>query len=381
MKRLFSSLQFHILLPVLFMTLLLILLLTSLISKTYIDMCLQQESDKNAISIEVLAREINKTVADAIADARDIMIDDRIAAYVRFQYESDSELIRARKECREYLRTELNRRSSIYGLLFMRPDGSLFGAMPYANPFWDERRKVLLPDNVIDRILSVPFGQSTWIGPIPGREVYGFESVNTPGSVMMAASKSVSVQSGEFYVLMLMDDAVFEKMFFLLQDGKSAIHLFTADGTEFFSLGSESDLDAEMLLEENINGRIVKNNRNESYSVVSTLLDGTGWTLVREVCMEDYLQYMHKLQYTVWLLVGIAFLVAFGLYCLSFRGFMRRFNTLKNDIIRLGQGDLGTVSDARIWRSSTKHLHSSSRRYSFSPPCGSSCSRCCQSGS
>jgi two-component system sensor histidine kinase YesM len=62
--------------------------------------------------------------------------------------------------------------------------------------------------------------------------------------------------------------------------------------------------------------------------------------------MEDSLQSIRGIQRKVWLLVGAALLVALGLYCLWLRRFMRGFNALKDDIIRLGQGNLAQAPDA-----------------------------------
>lgn len=47
--------------------------------------------------------------------------------------------------------------------------------------------------------------------------------------IMIAAWKSVDVRYGECYVLMLIDESVFDDMFASMQDGKSTWHLFTAD--------------------------------------------------------------------------------------------------------------------------------------------------------
>lgn len=62
--------------------------------------------------------------------------------------------------------------------------------------------------------------------------------------------------------------------------------------------------------------------------------------------MEDSLQSIRGIQRRVWLLVGAALLVALGIYCLWLRRFMRSLNALKDDIIRLGQGNLAPASDA-----------------------------------
>ena len=81
-KRLFRSLRLHILLPTLIMMLLLAVLITVVVSRTYIEMSLRQESDKNVALFDAIGRQIDRTVAGSIADARHITNDERIIAYV-----------------------------------------------------------------------------------------------------------------------------------------------------------------------------------------------------------------------------------------------------------------------------------------------------------
>ncbi len=346
MKRRLRSLRLHILLPVLVMTLVLVVLLTVLISRIYISMSVRQESRKNAASFEAIAHELNKTVSASIADVHQIMIDPRVTAYACHQFATDAELVRARMECRDYLRAQINRDSAIYGLLFMRPDGSLFGTLPESNVFRDDRKDVALTDGVIDRILEVPLGETAWVGPLTGSELYGYESGKLPDSVMAATWKFVSVEAGECYALMLMDDAVFRDMFSLLDDGNSALHLFTADGAEFFRQGGDSGLDAGVLISEESSGRIFKNDRNESWCVFTMPLASSGWTLAREVLMGEYEQTIRRMQTTVWAMAMSILAAGLGFYLFWLNRFMRSINALKAGIARLGRGDLTPMTGA-----------------------------------
>ena len=345
MKRWISSLRLHILLPILVMTLVLVVGMTVMVSRTWIGMNLRQESEKNAAFFDAIAQVISRTVIQSVADSRSIMADDRVAEYARLQYGSNAALIHARMDCRDYLRTEINRHSAIYGLLFMRPDGSLFGALPYGNVFKDDRSDVSLPDAVIDQILNVPSGQTVWIGPLSGSEIYGFESEKLPKSVMAVTWRSVSVKAGECYALMLMDESVFKELLTLLPDARSTVHVFSESGEAFFRMGSDSGLGTEVLLAEGSSGRIVRNDQGQAYGIFSMPMNDSGWTLVREVSMEDSMKTIRKLQRMVWMLAFAALFVMLGIYCLWLRSFMRSFNDLKNDIIRLGQGNLEPVSD------------------------------------
>ena len=346
MKRWFRSLRLHILLPAFIMIPLLVILMTVVVSRSYINMNLQQESKKNAALIDAIVRQIDRTISESIEAVQGIMIDDRITAYVRHQFPTDADLIHARMACRDYLRTEINRHSAIYGLLFMRPDGSLFGVLPYANVFKDARDEVALSDQIIDQVLSVPLGQTAWIGPVSGAELYGFTNSKQPDSLLLATWKAVSAVAGEYHVLMLMDDVSVMEMLNIPLNADSTIHIFSAEGQEYCRMGGDSGLDQQTLLSSANDGRIFKNDRGESCCIFSISQGTTGWTLVREVSMEDTLRSIRRIQRLVWMMVGIALIVALVIYLFWLRHFMRSFNALKSDIIRLGQGKLEPAGDA-----------------------------------
>ena len=346
MKRLFRSLRFHILLPVLVLTLLLAAMLPVMITRTYTRVIIRQESEKNSARFEAMTRELAQTVNEAIDSVRGVILRDSVAAYARRSFPNDAELIRARMNCRDVLREEINRQRAVYGLLFMRTDGSLFGALPISNVFKDDPAQALLPEAVIHQVLSVPSGQTAWIGPLSGPEVYGFENAKLPESVMIAAWRNSSVQSGECFTLMLMDDTAFANIFSLPDDGQSAIHLFTAEGEEFFRRGEESGLDPHMLLSPENNGKILKNGQNVSWCVFTMPVAASGWTLAREVSMTEHEQMIRRLQGLVISVAGVLLAVGFAFYLIWLKRVMRSFNKLKEGITRVGQGELTPMADA-----------------------------------
>ena len=70
------------------------------------------------------------------------------------------QLAHGRLDCRDYLRGRIARYKGIFGLLFMRPDGSLFGALPEGNFFLDDAKENLLPKDMKALILNAPLGQT-----------------------------------------------------------------------------------------------------------------------------------------------------------------------------------------------------------------------------
>ena len=102
-----------------------------------------------------------------------------MASYARLQFSSVQDLIHARLDCRDYMRSEIGRNEGIYGILCMREDGSLFGVMPEANIFLDDPEDDPLPKEMTEQILKMPIGQMSWFGPISGSVLQGFENDNS----------------------------------------------------------------------------------------------------------------------------------------------------------------------------------------------------------
>ena len=319
--------------------------LTFLVSRVYIGMSLQQESEKNTVSFDTAAYMINMTVNESVSRVRRMLLDERVSSYARLQYKSDLDLVHARIGCRDYLRSQIESDSGLYGVLFLRPDGSLFGALPYMNCFWDQADMVQISAEVTSQISKIPDSGVSWIGPFSGKDIYGYENEKTPSSVIIAAWKSVSVSYGECYALMLMDEGIFQDMFRLMNDENSAIHLFTADKSEFFSSDYRTSLSPETLLSKKNHGRIIKNGEDGSVCLFAGSLGNPDWTMVREVSMNDYEESIRKITRMVWLLSGAVFVFAIGCYLIWLKRFMRSFDMLKTGIIRLGNGEFVPMED------------------------------------
>ena len=101
--------------------------------------------------------------------------------------------------CRDYLQTELSRREGIFGLLFMRQDGSLFGSLPEGSFFLDDPMQNPRSEKMRSQILNVPFGQTVWVGPISGAVLYGFEkrTDGSPEEILCAVKEAVDTFVGD----------------------------------------------------------------------------------------------------------------------------------------------------------------------------------------
>ena len=344
MKMKLSSLRFRMLLPVIAMTLFVVALLTILFSRAYTGMILQQEQDENAAGFELVSRSVTPLIDSSIAEVQSVLTDSRVVSYAGHEYATTAQMVHARISCRDFLRGELSRQDGIFGLLFMRPDGSLFGALPEGSFFWDDPQQNPLSEDMTSQILNVPLGQTIWVGPTSGASLYGFENEKTPKTVMIAAWKSVDVRYGEIYALMLMDDSIFSKLFSTLQDGRSTWHLFTADHMEIYHSGEGGCLEPEKLITESNSGGVFRNDQGESVSAFSMAMTSPDWVLVREVSMESSIQVVNRVRSVVFIMAVIVFLIALWIYRSWLRRFMHQFNMLLSGIKSMGQGDLEPIA-------------------------------------
>ena len=344
MKQRLKSLRFRILLPMIAIVVFVIALLNTLYSRAFIRLLLQQEQEVNATGFETVSRSVEPMIATSVNEVRNILSDERVASCARGRYDSATQLVHARIRCRDYLRGEIASREKIFGLLFMRKDGSLFGALPEGNFFLDDPEQNPLPEDMKAQILNAPLGQTVWVGPLSASALYGFENDRTRQTLMIAGWKSVNVSYGECYSMILMDESVFDDLFAALQDGKSSWHLFTEDRTEIYHTGQDACLDPDLLISESNSGEIFHDENGLPVCTFSMQMSSPAWTLVRKVSMENYERVIGGVRASVIALGGIILLVALILYEAWLRRFLRQFSSLLKGIVRMGKGDLESTA-------------------------------------
>ena len=340
MKHKLTSLRLRMLLPVIAMTLFVVILLTMLFSRAYIGMILQQEREANAAGFDTVSRAVAPLINSCMSEVQSIMKDDRVASYARLRYGSLPDLIRARISCRGYLQAELSRHDAIFGLLFMRKDGSLFGTLPEGTFFRDDPDEAPLPKAMTARILKAPLGETVWVGPLPASAIYGFENDRTPRSVMIAAWKSVDVRYGECCAMMLLDESFFRGVFDALEDGSSSWHLLISERAEIYHTGQDGCPDPARLISESNTGTVFRDGQDRPICTFSMSMKFPNWTLVRVVYMENSERVINRVRRDVGIISGTVFLIALAIYEFWLKRFMRQFDSLKRGIIRTGEGDL-----------------------------------------
>ena len=346
MKAKMKSLRIRMLLPVIVMALFVVIMLTVMFSRAYISMILQQEQEVNDSGFDAISGSIMQLINSSVIEVRSIMADDRVAGYTGLQFDSLQDQIHARIACRDYLRSEITRSDGIFGVLIMREDGSLFGVLPEGNIFLDDPQKNPLPENIKTQILSAPHGQTVWVGPVSGASLYGFKNDDTPGSIMIAAWKSVDVRYGTCYGMLLIDETILDSIFAPMKDGKSTWRLFTAGQREFYHTGENACLSPNRLIANSNSRQVFDSDYGVPVCAFSMTMSSPDWMLVREISMENYQQVVRRVRTAIGVIGIVVLLIALAIYRLWLKKFMLQFDTLLNGIIRMGKGELQPVKSA-----------------------------------
>lgn len=337
MKKLLKSLRFQILLPVLLMILFVVTMFSTLFSRTLTAMILQQEQAVNAAGFETISRTVPSSITTATSNVQDVINDQRVIACIRLQFASDADMYNTKAACADYLREKITHADWANGLFIMRKDGSLFGTLPSGNYFHDNPKDNPLPEEMKNRILDVPLGQTVWVGPVSGADMYGFEDNNTPDGYLIAAWKTVDVRFGECCIMMLIDQSAFDKLFSALEDGKSTWRIFTTDGVELYHTGETPCGNPERLIEAGNSGDVFRDESGRPVSTFSMAMPSPQWTLVREVSMEESERVIRKARVSVAALALIILLIALTVYGFWLRKFTQQYKKLVGGITRMGQ--------------------------------------------
>ena len=337
MKKWLKSLRLQILLPVLAMNLFVVGLLSILFSRGFTGMVLQQEQAVNSTGFETITGTVPPSITTAIGSVRDVVTDLRVISCIRLSFASDAEMYNSKAACVEYLRDKITHAAWANGLFIMRKDGSIFGTLPDGNYFHDDPKDNPLPEEMRQRILDVPLGQTVWVGPVSGAVMYGFENKNTPRGYLIAAWRAVDVRFGECFVMMLIDQSAFDRLFSTLEDGKSTWRIFDADGKELYHTGPDASRDPERLIAESNSGNLYDDENGLTFSAFSMKMASPEWTLVREVSMEETDRIIRGIRSSVVVLDSIVILFSLGCYILWLKKFMRQFGKLVNGISRMGK--------------------------------------------
>ena len=337
MKKWLKSLRIQILLPMAVLTVSVVALLSALFTRSFVNLTLQQEQAVNAAGFKTISYTVPPSITTAIDSVRDVITDQRVISCIRLDFDSTAEMFNRKAECIDYLREKITHADWANGLYIMREDGSLFGVLPDGNYFYDDPADNPLPDGMERRILDVPLGQTVWVGPVSGADMYGFENKYTPRGYLIAAWRAADVRFGECRVMMLIDEAAFDNLFSSLEDGKSTWRIITADQTELYHTGSEPCANPGQLVGNSNSGEVFTDESGRSVFAFSMTMTSPEWTLVREVSTEETDRVIRQAHVVAHIVAAVILLIALAVYDLWLRKFTQQYRKLADGITRMGQ--------------------------------------------
>lgn len=321
------------------------LILTFAISKEYTNTILSQETEKTSVSFSIIGNAIENALYDAQLAATKTMLNEEIIHYATQSFRTNVEKIRVRQNCVDIFNTTISQQPYLYGLLFMRPDGSMFGVLPYRYYFADDiNDNVFFDQKIIDRIFENN-GKQEWISGLNADQFYGFHlgGAKKLNQIILGFSRCHDGQFGDFYTLVLIDPDALKAHVELLSDGISTLRLMMPDGTELVKAGNMENpslVSPEIISSDEKNSRVILSENKERFFVITEKMPDTGWYLVKEMPMTLYDRTARALQMTVWATAGLVLAIAMFIYSRWMRNFLKDFASLKTGIRRTREGEL-----------------------------------------
>ena len=197
MKRvveIIRSLKFRMLLPVIFVVVALVIILTWYTSKTYTSTILEREDAKVQSAFTVTGNAVKKITESTQQTAVGTLTNSAIQLYALNSFRSSEEMIIARMNCNTLVDTILQQQPYLHGILYMRENGSLFGRLrdkTYYNNYTAQR---IFSNEIVDSIRQ-SYRKVLWIGPIQYQELYELKTTShgSTGAYMLGVHRMTSM--------------------------------------------------------------------------------------------------------------------------------------------------------------------------------------------
>ena len=345
-RRQLNSLAVRLLLPAALMMVVMATALTYVVTRTYTDTILEQETAKTQAAFGVAANSVTSMADNARLLGQSMAQRDTVQRYAADGFASDAERVAARRALLEDTGMMLAQNPDVYGLLFMRGDGTVFGSLPYRNYFLEDEPPEFVSDEFFARVRSLQRGQTEWIGPVSGQTLYQLgEFDKAPEQVMLGVTYSRSLEGGILYSIAVVEEQKLSGLLDLQSDGRSSFFIVSSSGLQLASSAGSAPLSSGVwaAAEGSMAGSRSVDAGNGEWSHVSWQRIGSpDWYLVRELPMAEYDRTVNELQAFVLRAALMVFAVTMLIYMLWLSSFMRSFKALRSAIRRIGQGRLET---------------------------------------
>jgi len=370
-----KSMKFRMLLPVILVTLTIAAALMWYASKVYMRTIFEKEDAKVQSSFSVAGSAIREIVETSQQTASEMLLNDGVKTYAVEDFESIKERVITRMLCKEALEEMLLRMPYLHGLLYMRTDGTVFGALLRRTYFLDKENPALFSEEIC-ALVENSSSKNIWIGPIDGEQLYQIPINNwkIPEQMILGVRRMNVIGEEPVYAIAVIDAEKFTQYLELLTDSSSRVYLTKEDGVVIAQAGTDVLLENEVWQMVSGGGsqgsdQIRLTETGEHMYVSYQRLASTGWYLIRELPMEGYERSREEMQNEVLRFSIIVLLVMLAFYIHWLHGFMQTFDWLKDGIVTLRKGKLGAqmepafeIEEFEIIRQEFNHMSASLAR-------------------
>lgn len=335
---------------------LIVIVLTGLVSRQY-SRAIERQQEKETLSAFATAtRQIDEKLNDLKLSVITIQESSAIESYIWDAFFSDADRMVARMQMTNALSAAIQHNRQLYGVLFLKSDGALFGNMTPWSLFFEEEKHPLVPR--IRQLQSASHRSILWDGPFLLSEFTLKEHTRPAEDItlicgMMENRYTVSyAQNAQTLttLILLRADSLQENYDYLCGEQEN-IYLLTGDGVLLSGMGSTPYPGPSgfwAAVEEGITqgtSRTVDGITGERLHVMYQRVVSTGWYLVKTVPWSVYNQQLVGLQLAVLSIALALFVIIAILYILWARRFTASLTQVGDALMGMQQGDLSVRMD------------------------------------
>ncbi len=349
------QLKFQLLLPGIALLLFVVVALIVTVTNTYTETILEQENRRMRTAFRLTENAILRNIDMARIMTTAMMLDADVQSYLGKTPASDLERAVQRMNLIDKVKTTLAKQQTVYGIMVLYDEGKMFGVLPIQHFFAENNYGKLFSEEMLQKIMSVPLGESRWAGPVASKDIYRIPTDNindNPPEHLMMCITSLRY-STDLRLITLIDPEVFSDYVNMLYDNQGSSYLVTGDG-EVLTKTPGADQFPEAVIDKvrvaDESQLIIENASGESSSVTYRHIKDLEWYLLRIMPMEQYERTAIELRNTVLQLAAIMLGVVVLVYLLWIRRISAMFQALRASIRRMRGGRLvaGKEDELRI---------------------------------
>ncbi len=327
-----------------------ILALSVIVSRQYTAELWKEKEQNTLAAFSVVGGRMSALLEGAKRIALATQQDSSIDAYIWNAYDTDLARVQGRQKVLQTLSAPVSQQGSLYGLLFLKGDGTLYGSMiPWTFFYETERHPFSREQALVD---AIERRASMWIGPYHLSDF----TLNTRANVddpllvcgVMQNRYALSTETGAqtLTTLVVVSAQSLRETFAYLCGDRETIYLLNDEGTLITSAAEEEQRDPagiwsviDPLVDEG-GARTRDALTGEKRYVIYARIPYTGWYFVKSVPLDAYEGQLTALQRAVFLTALLLLVVIGTVYALWIGRFTRSIRPIGEALDRMRAGNL-----------------------------------------